>query len=230
MSTLAKGSDDKALAEKLRKNFVFLNAYCTSVADEHEPRGPEGPFQFVDRSVPVYVIKSFEGKTFKQQLGFGRGAPATNALATDLRSALKQNGVVVAPKKLRPLMKVMKKADAMAAKKRPGYEWKALVQAVEMGRDKKTFPDGPPGLVIKAQARIDALKKTFDAALKKAQAAEPKQAKKSFATSSSNLRHGAEPEETSSDVPSRTSTPTDGFDRSRSHRTFACETMKEEAK
>ena len=68
--------DDKKLrktTKAMREKFVFLNVYCQSVKDEHDPRGPEGPYRFEDTSVPVIVIKKWDGTTLKQQLGWGDG-------------------------------------------------------------------------------------------------------------------------------------------------------------
>ena len=71
MRGLAAGEKGfEKLSKTLKDNFVFLNVYCTSVAAEHDPRGPDGPYQFKDRSVPVLVFKKWNGETLKQQLGF----------------------------------------------------------------------------------------------------------------------------------------------------------------
>ena len=70
MRGLAEGKGDKKTAKAMKEKFVFLNVYCRSVKEEHEPRGPKGPYQFVDRSVPVCVIKKWDGTTFNQKLGF----------------------------------------------------------------------------------------------------------------------------------------------------------------
>ena len=56
MRGLAQGEKGyEKFPELFKKHFVFLNVYCRSVAEEHNARGPEGPYQFKDRSVPVLV-------------------------------------------------------------------------------------------------------------------------------------------------------------------------------
>ena len=73
------------------KKIICLNEYTTSVKAEHDPRGPEGPYQFKDRSVPVIVFKRWDGETLVQQLGFGGGA---KQFAQFVDRALKKNGPV----------------------------------------------------------------------------------------------------------------------------------------
>ena len=90
----------------LAKSFVFLNVYCHSVKEEHDPRGPEGPYRFQDKSVPVLLIKRWNGETIIQQLGFNpQPEPAKRTLARLVERALKKHGPVLPPKALRPLMK-----------------------------------------------------------------------------------------------------------------------------
>ena len=57
-----------------------MKVYCTSVKSEHDPRGPEGPFQFQDRSVPVYLLKKWDGETMTEAaagLSFPNGVNAS---------------------------------------------------------------------------------------------------------------------------------------------------------
>ena len=86
---------NKATAADFRSKFVFLNVYCRSVKEEHDPRGPEGPFRFTDRSVPVVVIKKFDGTSLVHQLGWGGGA---DRLAQLVDKAVKKNGPVAPPR------------------------------------------------------------------------------------------------------------------------------------
>ena len=71
MRALAEGKGDfKKYRKLLQEKFICVNVYCKAVKDEHEPRGPEGPYQFKDRSVPVLLFKRWNGETLIQQLGF----------------------------------------------------------------------------------------------------------------------------------------------------------------
>ena len=153
MRGLATGAEDYEKFPKiLKKNFVMLNVYCRSVAEEHDPRGPEGPYQFKDRSVPVIVFKKWDGETLAQHLGFGGG---TRRLAQWVESALKKNGRVAAPKALKPLNKAFAKGEEHLAKDKPGYAFKEFQKAVTGGADRKKFPDGPPTITEQAKRRID---------------------------------------------------------------------------
>ena len=80
----------------MAEDFVFLNVYCQSVEDEHKPRGPKGPFQFNDRSVPVFVIKDHTGKTLVQQLGWSR-SPDPDRLAEMLKKAHRKASPIKSP-------------------------------------------------------------------------------------------------------------------------------------
>ena len=162
MRSLAGGDKGyKDFPKLLRSKFVFLNAYCTSLAAEKAPRGPDGPYQFVDKSVPVYVIKNWEGKTFVQELGYSSGDSATKALGRILKEVLKKNGAVSAPKQIKALTKIWKKAEASFQKKRPGYGWKELGKLLVLAHDKKKFADGVPTLGLKAQEKIAELEASF---------------------------------------------------------------------
>ena len=172
MRGLAGGEEKefKKYRKLLLENFVFLNVFTKSVKDEHEPRGPEGPYRFVDRSVPVYVIKSFQGETYVQQLGFVAGTkPGLRQLSRHIDSALKQNGPVQPPKQLRPLVKNFEKGLAYLEKKRPGYAWKEFEKVVEAGTNTKKFPKGEPAVTRKARARMAAIEKEAAAKLDEAE-------------------------------------------------------------
>lgn len=145
----------KTTAKALREKFVFLNVYCKSVKDEHDPRGPEGPYQFKDRSVPVVVIKKFDGTTLKQQLGWGGGA---KQLAQIVDKAVKDNGPVAPPKALRPLLKSYEKAHKALDRKQLRNAIRELQKVVTGGQDQKKFKDGTPDIAIKAQQELDKLK------------------------------------------------------------------------
>ena len=168
MRGLASGAEGfEAFPKHLKKNFVLVNYYCTSVAEEHDPRGPEGPYQFQDRSVPLFVIKDWEGKTLVQQLGFPSSG-GTKAVSRWIEKAMKANGPVVPPKNLKPLIKAMKAAEKHLGKKRPGNAWKELVKVVKGGADMRKFPEGPPTIAVEAQAKIDAILEEATAAIEAA--------------------------------------------------------------
>ncbi|MFT7618255.1 MAG: hypothetical protein ACI97A_001896 [Planctomycetota bacterium] len=169
MRSLANGEKGyENFPKMLKKKFVFLNVYCTSVADEHKPRGPEGPYQFNDKSVPVFLVKRWSGETFKQQLGFGSGPAATKGVARELENAIKKNGPVTPPKALKPLNKGWKKASGYLAKKKPGYAWKELAKVVALAENKKKFPGGLPTVGQEAKDALVKLGSAFDKALKEA--------------------------------------------------------------
>ena len=140
----------------LRKNFIFLNVYCTSVADEHDPRGPEGPYQFKDRSVPVLLFKKWNGETINQTLGFSPDPKtAKRRLAQLVESALKKHGKVSPPKALKPLIKSYEKGMKYLAKDNPGAAYREFAKAVKGGKDTKKFREGPPDVALNARTRID---------------------------------------------------------------------------
>ena len=96
MRVLCEGKRDyKKYRKLLPEKFIFLNVYCKSVKDEHEPRGPEGPYQFKEKSVPVLVIKRWSGETLVNQSGFTPNVKnGTRRLASFIDKALKKNGPV----------------------------------------------------------------------------------------------------------------------------------------
>ncbi|MCA9322912.1 MAG: hypothetical protein KDB53_19380 [Planctomycetes bacterium] len=155
MRGLASGEEDfKEFKKLFSENFVFLNVYCKSVAEEHEPRGPEGPFRFVDRSVPVLVIKSFTGDTVVQNLGFiPDPESAKTRLSQIVKKALKDHGKVTPPKVLRPLLKAMDKARAHCDRGKFAAAWCDYDKVVTLGQDPRKFPDGPPTLAVQAAER-----------------------------------------------------------------------------
>ncbi len=152
----------KKTARDLQKKFIFLNAYCRSVADEHKPRGPKGPYQFTDRSVPVLVIKQWDGKTLKQQLGWGGAA---RRLAGIVDKAVKKNGPVAPPKALRPLLKAYEKAQDALKKKRIRPAIKELVRVAKAAVDKKKFKDGIPAVGLAARKALAGLEAKAEQAL-----------------------------------------------------------------
>ncbi len=172
---LAAGkTEDKKLkkfAKDVSKKFVFLNVYCRSVKEEHDPRGPDGPYQFVDKSVPVVVIKRWDGKTFKQQLGWNQSW-GVDGLAKMLQKAAKDNGPIAPPKALRPLLKAMAAADKHLGAERTAPAIRELNRIVKLGTNKKKFPDGPPEIVGDAQKRLDGLADAARKALESARANE----------------------------------------------------------
>ena len=152
--------DDKKLkktAKAMREKFVFLNVYCRSVEDERDPRGPEGPYRFKDRSVPVIVIKKWDGTTLKQQLGWGDGG--AKGLGRMIDKAVKDNGPVAPPKALRPLLKSYAKAKQALEKKQTRNAIRELQKVVKAAQNKKKFKDGMPDIAIKAEADLEELKR-----------------------------------------------------------------------
>ena len=158
MRDLAAGSDKKLkkISKQFREKFIFLNVFTRSVKEEHDPRGPDGPYQFVDRSVPVVVIKKWDGKTLKQQLGWASSAGA-KGLSRIVSKAIKDNGPVAPPKALRPLLKSMTKAKAALGKKRTRSAIRDLKKIVKLGDDKKKFKDGAPSVAQEAAKLLDEL-------------------------------------------------------------------------
>lgn len=145
----------KKTAKDLRDKFVFLNVYCKSVKDEHDPRGPEGPYRFQDRSVPVVVIKKFDGTTLKQQLGWGGDA---RQLAQIVDKAVKDNGPVAPPKALRPLLRSWQKAQKALERKQVRNAVRELRELVSAGQDPNKFGDGMPDVAVRAQEELDKLR------------------------------------------------------------------------
>lgn len=159
MRGLASGAKGYEKYPKIfRDNFVFLNVYCRSVADEHDPRGPEGPYQFKDRSVPVLVIKRWDGKTIRQQLGFYPDPKvARPRLEPIVQQALKEHGPIVSPKAIRPLRRDFDRAVSQLDRDRPGAAYELLEKVVKAGNDVKKFTDGPPLIVEEAAKKLEAI-------------------------------------------------------------------------
>jgi len=155
---LAAGEKGYEKYKKLfQTKFIFLNEYCTSVKAEHDPRGPEGPYRFQDRSVPVLLFKRWDGKTLIQQLGFQPNPEqAKKSLARYVDKALKENGPVVPPKALRPLLKAQKKGMEHLAKKRYGTAIREFQKIEKAAANKKKFPE-PPDLLADVQAQLKQL-------------------------------------------------------------------------
>ena len=170
MSGLAEGKKGfEKYTDLLKKNFVMLNVYCTSVKDEHDPRGPEGPYQFTDKSVPVVVIKRWNGETFVQQLGFGgKGDQAMKRVANWIDKSLKENGRVLPPKKLRPIVTAMSMGAAFEEKGKLGQAFSAYRKAQRVGANKKDFPAGLPKIAEDAKSRADALLEQLNEGLEEA--------------------------------------------------------------
>ena len=166
-----------------RKSFIFLNEYTTSVQAEHDPRGPEGPYQFKDRSVPVLVFKRWNGETIVQQLGFNpQPEQAKRALAQIVDRVLKKHGPVVAPKALRPLLKGWKKAQEHLGKKRTNPAIRELLKIDKAGANTKKFPE-PPEVVEQAREALKKLESDANQALIAAEAlasTDPDAAKKAL--------------------------------------------------
>ena len=133
---------------------MFLNEYTTSVAAEEEPRGPEGPYRFQDRSVPVLVLKRWSGETLVQQLGFQPNPEqAKRALAQIVDKALKDHGPVVPPKALRPLTKSFDAGKAHLSKKRVAAAIREFRNVERLGADTKKFPE-PPDVAARASEEL----------------------------------------------------------------------------
>lgn len=155
MRGLAEGQKDyEAYKKILQTSFVFLNEYTTSVAAEEEPRGPEGPYRFQDRSVPVLVLKRWSGETLVQQLGFQPNPEqAKRALAQIVDKALKDHGPVVPPKALRPLLKSFDAGKAHLSKKRVAAAIREFKNVERLGADTKKFPE-PPDVATRASDEL----------------------------------------------------------------------------
>lgn len=124
--------------------FIFLNEYTTSVKAEEDPRGPEGPYRFQDRSVPVLVLKRWDGETLVQQLGFQPNPEqAKRALSQLVDKALKDHGPVVPPKALRPLLKSFDKGKEHLEKKRVSAAIREFQNVEKLGSNTKKFPETP---------------------------------------------------------------------------------------
>jgi len=142
----------------MAEKFVFLNVYCRSVQDEHAPRGPEGPYRFQDRSVPVLVIKRWDGKTLKQQLGFLNDPKlGRKTLARVIDQAVKDNGPVAPPKALRPLLKQAEQAEKALSRQRIKAAVRVYQKIVKAGADRKKFADGPPSVAVEAARALEKL-------------------------------------------------------------------------
>lgn len=168
MRVLAAGEEKefKKYRDLLREKVVFLNEYTTSVAAEHDPRGPDGPYQFVDKSVPVFIAKKWDGETLVQQLGFTTAKDqGPRQLARWIDRALDDAGPIVPPKHLRPLIKASEKATKAIDKRQLSTAVRELTKVIEGGADEKKFPEGPPRVATDAAARLDALRDDGAAAL-----------------------------------------------------------------
>jgi hypothetical protein len=160
----------ESYAKLFKQSFVFLNEYTTSVQAEHDPRGPEGPYRFTDRSVPVLVIKRWDGETIVQQLGFiADPAQARRSLAQIVDRAVKKHGPVIPPKALRPLIKSLEKGEAALNKRRTSEAIREFSRVVDKGSDTGKFPE-PPSMVATAQAHLDALRAEAEKAVAEAEA------------------------------------------------------------
>lgn len=160
MRDLASGVKGYEKYKKLlARKFVCLNVYCTNVASEHEPRGPDGPFQFQDRSVPVVLFKRWDGKTLMQKLGFYSDPNmGRRSLAQYIDKVLKDHGPVVPPKALRPLLKSYDKGVGHLEKKRTSSAIREFQAVVKGAANKKKFPNDPPEVALKAKEQLDALR------------------------------------------------------------------------
>lgn len=180
---LAKGEEKKhqALSRDLAKKFVFLNVFCKSVKEEHDPRGPDGPYQFVDRSVPVVVVKRWDGETLMQQLGWSPSGGARR-MGQILEKAMKDNGPVAPPKALRPLLKAMAKAEKALEKDRPANAIRELERIVKAGANTKKFKTGPPEVALDAAKKLAALSDAADREIDAAASehSDPKDLKKAY--------------------------------------------------
>jgi hypothetical protein len=161
---LAAGEKDYEQYKKIfQTKFVFLNEYTTSVKAEEDPRGPEGPYRFQDRSVPVVVLKRWDGETLVQQLGFQPDPEqAKRALAQIVDKALKDHGPVVPPKALRPLLKSFEAGKAHLEKRRVAAAIREFQKVEKLASDPKKFPETPDV----AKSAADELAKLAEEGLK----------------------------------------------------------------
>ena len=183
---MAKDKDEKFF----RENFIFLNHYCTSVASEHKPRGPKGPYQFTDKTVPCTVIKRWDGKTLIQKRGFfvndkGRKT-RTELLKGWLKVAKKGRGKFVETdkEKIKPLLTSYDKAMKLV-KDKPVEAYNEFESLVKKGNDKEEFKAGVPHVAkvareMKKNIIADAKEKVEKAALYKDEGEELKKLKKKY--------------------------------------------------
>ena len=154
---LAEGKEGfEKFPKLLKERFIMVNYWCTSVQAEHDPRGPDGPYQFKDRSVPLFIIKKWDGTELIHQLGFPSSG-GDKAVARWVEKAVKENGPINPPKALKPLIKGLKKANDLMAKSKPGDAWKEATKVVKLGANERKFPEGPPRMAVEAQALIQTI-------------------------------------------------------------------------
>jgi len=179
---LAAGEKGYEKYKKLfEEKFVFLNEYTTSVQAEHDPRGPEGPYRFQDRSVPVLVFKRWDGETLIQQLGFYPDpTQAKRSLAQYVDRALKKNGPVVPPKHLRPLLKAFEKGEKHLEKGLVSAAIREFSKVVRYGANEKKFPS-KPDVARKAEEKLAELGKAAETGIAEAKALEdPREVRKAL--------------------------------------------------
>ncbi len=84
----------------LQDKFVCLCDFTKSTADEVGKRGPKGPYQIENKSVPVLVLKKWNGDELAIKYGFPTDKETAPALlATLIEQALDANGPIARPTK-----------------------------------------------------------------------------------------------------------------------------------
>lgn len=162
----------------LRDNFICVNVFTTSVEEETQPRGPKGAFQFTDKSVPVLVIKKWDGTTISQDLGFVTNEDiGKKSLAKSLDAAMDKNGPVMPPKLLAPLVRSYDAGVSALKKQKTADAIKSFQEVVKCGDVRKAFPDGPPHVAVDAAERLKEIEKEGEEALDTAKEAASTDAK-----------------------------------------------------
>lgn len=164
---VAAGKDDFApMRDHLKSKFVCLNVHVGSEPDETAPRGPEGPYRFQEKSVPVLVIKRWDGKTLVSQCGFTTdGEAGAESVAGMIEEAVEANGPIIEPKRLLALERSWEKVEKELEKQRFGQAYEQLAKIVAAGADREAFPAGSPEPSVRAEEKRKELKAELAAKL-----------------------------------------------------------------
>lgn len=134
--------------------------------------------------MPVIVLKRWDGKTLKQQLGFpGDPKAGKQQLAQMIDAAVKDNGPIIAPKKFKALQAAYQKGVGLLGKKKVAEAIKEFRKVVADGEDKKTFPGDPPAIVQDAKDKLAEIAEAGGTEIDKADAlaeTDPKKAKAEY--------------------------------------------------
>ncbi len=174
---LAALDEDADLGPLVIQNFVCVKVYCHSVQEEEAPRGPAGPFQFQYRSVPALLVKDAQGKTLEDQFGMpGDHSGVMQILQRLVKSSLKKNGPVTAPKIFEALRKDLTAGRKSMDRKEPGEAGRAYGRLLKQLKPFEAATEGgesePPTLVVETREWVAAYEKAAADALTEAKALE----------------------------------------------------------